>query len=438
MKKRKKIEGRIVTLLVLFLTLGLGYALLHQNLTITGTSKLSNSSWDIHFDNLNVSRGSVSLSNGDEAAEIDDTTKTDINYTVTLQQPGDFYEFTVDIENEGTIDGMIESFYSKLNGTDISATNPVPSHLTYSVTYDDGMPIEINNLYAANSTDTIRVRVEFKRDISSDQLPSTPESYSFSFGIVFVQSDGSATERQTRSFENDSWETIVSNVHNNTIPAYYTVGSTKTIEMDLNNDTEMETYTVRIANKLAPNICNTTGFSQTACGFVLEFTDIITKHSVNVTYDNDTVGTGNVGGWRSSAIRTYLNSTIYNALPSVIKNAIIDTTVVSGHGVTTGETNFTSTDKLYLLSTLEIYNEPALDTIDSTITRQLDYYANTDTTSSSHASAIKKYDGSDTFWWLRSACNNANNYFNVSNTVGGADNSAVTDNNGVSPAFRIR
>ena len=207
--------------------------------------------------------------------------------------------------------------------------------------------------------------------------------------------------------------------------------------MDIDQNGIDETYTVRIANRSNPNICNTEDFSKTACGFVLEFTEIITNHNINPNYDNDTIGTGNVGGWEHSSIRNYLNTTIYNALPSTIKNAVINTKVVSGHGVTTGEANFVTTDKLYLLSTQEIYNEPELDTVGPTLTRQLDFYANENTSAASHSSAIKKFDGANTFWWLRSACSNTNNYYNVSNTLGGADNSAVTDNNGVSPAFRI-
>ncbi|CDA59957.1 putative uncharacterized protein [Clostridium sp. CAG:524] len=71
--------------------------------------------------------------------------------------------------------------------------------------------------------------------------------------------------------------------------------------------------------------CSNTNFSQSACGFVLEFADIITTHKMN---DKRT----NVGGWPATSMRTFVNNDIYNAIPNEIKNAIIDTTVVSGHG----------------------------------------------------------------------------------------------------------
>ena len=64
----------------------------------------------------------------------------------------------------------------------------------------------------------------------------------------------------------------------------------------------------------------------------------------------------NVGGWPATSMRTFVNNDIYNAIPSEIKNAIIDTTVVSGHGAN-DTANFTSTDKLYLLAPKEIYTD---------------------------------------------------------------------------------
>ena len=75
-----------------------------------------------------------------------------------------------------------------------------------------------------------------------------------------------------------------------------------------------------------------------------------------------------VGGWPASEMRTYVNSDIYNVLPTTLKNAIIDTTVVSGHGDVAGETNFTSTDKLYLLSTKEVGFDVIYDSTAETIT----------------------------------------------------------------------
>ena len=107
-------------------------------------------------------------------------------------------------------------------------------------------------------------------------------------------------------------------------------------------------------------------------------------------------------------IRIYVNGTIYNALPSELQNVIATTTVVSGHGDTSGKANFTSSDKLYLLSTKEVWGKDGTsniiinDTAEAE-TRQLDYYKNNGVTTSNYSGAIKQYSGTNTIWWLRSA-----------------------------------
>jgi len=230
------------------------------------------------------------------------------------------------------------------------------------------------------------------------------------------------------SFVTDSWKTIIKAVRNNNI-SKYNVGDTKTVDLGTYG-----THTLRIANKSTPSECSTSGFSQSACGFVLEFADIITTHKMNDTNTN-------VGGWPATSMRTFVNTDIYNAIPSEIKNAIIDTTVVSGHGSTSGETNFTSTDKLYLLSTAEVWAQGSSNTISydtaRDLTRQLDYYKNLGTSTSNYSGAIKKNGTSDSYWWLRAARSTYTYYFlRVYNNGDWADNDAY-DTNGVAPAFRL-
>ena len=154
----------------------------------------------------------------------------------------------------------------------------------------------------------------------------------------------------------------------------------------------------------------------------------------------------NVGGWPASSMRTYVNTDIYNALPTELKNGIIDTPVVSGHGSTAGETNFTSTDKLYLLSTHEVWEDDdgntssGIDCYDTAYnnTRQLDYYEGLNVTTSSYSGAIKQRNGSNSWWWLRLAGSRytAGTFIAVS-YAGNWNNSSANYIGGVSPAFRI-
>ena len=173
--------------------------------------------------------------------------------------------------------------------------------------------------------------------------------------------------------------------------------------------------------------------------------------------DKTTIGLNSKGGWEYSDMRSYLNSTtyayenidysttgIYSSLPEVIKNAIIDTTVVSGHNKN-DTTNFTTTDKLYLLSTHEVWEDvdgntsSGIDYCDTAYnnTRQLDYYKGLNVTTSNHGSEIKKNGTSNSFWWLRSANSTGTLYFDTVGTYGDWSNATATNANGVSPAFRI-
>ncbi len=184
-QRRKNI---LVLLLVLFCSLGLGYALLRTNLSINGTSKIKGNTWDIHFDNLVVNTDSVELSTGDVAATIQSST-TEVSYTVTLNKPGDFYEFTVDAVNAGSVDGMIDSVTSKLNDESITT---LPSYLNYSVSYSDGVAILPNQYLKAGESETYKVRVEFKKDVENSELPSTNQTLSFDFSVVYIQADNNA------------------------------------------------------------------------------------------------------------------------------------------------------------------------------------------------------------------------------------------------------
>ena len=235
------------------------------------------------------------------------------------------------------------------------------------------------------------------------------------------------------SFATDSWKTIIKAVGNNNI-SKYNVGDTRTIDMGTYG-----THTLRIANKSKPSSCSKSGYSQTACGFVLEFADIITTYNMNPagTYKNVEYEYGwNKDGWPASAMRTFVNNDIYNSLPSDLRSGIVETTVVSGYG-SSDSANFTSTDKLYLLSPMEVWGDwtgmygSEVDRAKNQ-TRQLDYYSNLGVTYNNYNSAIKKHGTSQYFWWHRSA-----KYDNNIGFYGMRGNGYAYRDGGVSPAFRI-
>ena len=151
----------------------------------------------------------------------------------------------------------------------------------------------------------------------------------------------------------------------------------------------------------------------------------------------------NKDGWPASAMYKFLNdesdsSSIINLLPKKLKNVIKPTITVSGRGSEDTVEYFTSPDKLYLLSTAEVWSQGINSDTARDKTRQLDYYNSKGVTTSSKDGAIKKNsEGTDAWWWLRSAYSNNGNTFYFVYSNGDWIATGANRTLGVSPAFRI-
>ena len=327
--------------------------------------------------------------------------------------------------NLASLLGTSINAYVSVNGSDTKESS--------SCTFDSSNKINYVVTFMNEDDKTV---LESRKVSSGSALSSLPSS-----GRYYTKANANGTEYTTsstinddvmlyvmmepNSFSTDSWITISKAVKNNNI-SKYNVGDTKSVDMGTYG-----TRTLRIANTSTPSECSGTGFSQTACGFVIEFADVIFIHAMND--DNTTAG-----GWPATSMRTFINNDIYNTIPSEIKNAIIDTTIVSGHeyGVST---NYISIDKLYLLSTAEVWAQGSSNTINydtaRDVTRQLDYYKNLGVTTDNYNGAVKGYSE----WWLRSAISDYNysSYVYLVRANGSWGGSGADSTLGFAPAFRI-
>lgn len=143
----------------------------------------------------------------------------------------------------------------------------------------------------------------------------------------------------------------------------------------------------------------------------------------------------NGGGWHSSEMRSWLNNTVYRALPPKLRNLIsLSITLASAGNQSTTITQ--STDKLRLMSHAEVGFDvaasPYKDEIDARA-EQKTFLMYTDNTS-----RIKKtFNGTGTAqtWWLRSAdASSATNFRGVSNG-GSAASYSATNTYGVCVGF---
>ena len=188
-KRNQKITTGFV--IVSLLLIGVIYAILQANLQINGIAKIKSNSWDIHFDNVQINGNSVSLTQDDSAAAIDPNDTSKVDFSITLGVPGDFYEFTVDVVNAGSIDGMIGELIEEMviNGDTVSE---IPDYLNYTVKYDGGDPILVKHLLEAGQTLTYKVRLEFRTDL--EELPEAT-TISSTFGVEFIQADDTSIKK---------------------------------------------------------------------------------------------------------------------------------------------------------------------------------------------------------------------------------------------------
>ena len=415
---RVKNKKTHVFMLVLLLILGIGFAALAATLKINGTITIDSAKWDVHFENVEVAQGSVTATT---VPTSDDATTTEMTYAVNFTKPGDFYEFTVDMANDGTIDAMVNLVTNKVYSSDGETEKQLPAYLKSTVTYVDGVSILPNQLLAKQTSEKIKVRVEFRTDVDASELPSTNETTVFKFSSTFKQADETSCQRPT-TFANDSWETIACNVKQN--PASYAVGEEKELVID------NYTYHIRVINNTTPNECKNEDFSQTACGFVVEFKELLSS-----TYYMSGIQTS-IGGWPESDMRKYLNdksSGFYNKLVEKIGDIIIDTKVVSGHANEDNNSNHVSTDKLYIVSTKEVGLNVEYDSLKNE-TRILDFYLN----KPNSFREKKLITGNlSTYWWTRSPKSTTEYHYYYISYDGSYWEETASYSAGVSPTFRI-
>ena len=188
MKNNKKKTTIFVTLLIVIACLTVGYALLSTTLNIMGNTTVSGNTWNIHWANIHVSNGSTT-GNTQEATIIN---PTQVKFNVTLNEPGDYYEFTVDAVNEGTIDGMIDVISTNVYQSNGTTPTTLPPAITYTITYENGLDLERYQLLSANSSEKYKVRVEYRRNITNSELITTNQTYVVKVGITYIQADENA------------------------------------------------------------------------------------------------------------------------------------------------------------------------------------------------------------------------------------------------------
>ena len=218
----------------------------------TISNAANNTSWNLYFENIEISDGSVTAIS---EPTITDSSKSEITYSVNLNTPGEFYEFTVDVKNAGTLDAMV----SEINGNQL--TEKQKKFLLYEVKYLDGTEIKKYDKLKAGSTETLRIRLEFKKDITAEDLPTEATTLTLSINTCYVQADTNAKARNTVSVGGNTIGSKMSeitlgdyvDIGTSILPANTTIGNSEVVKEDWRVFNKDENGMTIILSKFLPN-----------------------------------------------------------------------------------------------------------------------------------------------------------------------------------------
>ena len=151
---RNKRKSRLFLLLsFILLSITIGFAAIATKLKVNGTTNIGKNTWNIYWDNVANQRGVTTATpviSNDSLHGIN----TAVTWTVTLDKPGDFYEFTVDAVNAGTIDASIGS----LNITPV-LTSEQQEYFEYKIKYkgDSSLDVQEGDVLSHGDTKTIEI-----------------------------------------------------------------------------------------------------------------------------------------------------------------------------------------------------------------------------------------------------------------------------------------
>ncbi len=186
-KERRTKALVVVVLLIVIAGLTVAFAALSTTLNINGTAYLDAAKWGIKFENLSepVKVGTATTTG---TAKIEETKSAEINgINVSLSTPGDKVTYTVDLVNEGTINAKIDKIEKA------TLTEEQQKYLTFKVTYKDGTEVREGDILSKGERKNLIITIEFIKDLTKEDLPTSTNTISLSYKLNFVQTDDNTT-----------------------------------------------------------------------------------------------------------------------------------------------------------------------------------------------------------------------------------------------------
>ena len=178
----------IVVLSVLLVIMSVGYAAYSVVLNITGSSTISASTWDVHFENIGagIAATGYTMATPSTAPTIS-ADKHDVTFAVTLNV-GEEYAFTVDAKNAGTIEAYLDTYNVVVDGTTYNSNRWNNNYLSYAAVWTDtGVSFAQGDTLAAGASKNVTVTVRYEQPENSSDLPSTDATHTFVVHLNWIQ-----------------------------------------------------------------------------------------------------------------------------------------------------------------------------------------------------------------------------------------------------------
>lgn len=189
-KKRDTQTLIIVGLIAVILCMSIGFAVYARTLNINGTVNVKGSQWSVHY-------VANSYNEKDYSVEADNVSlnSTTLTYSVDLPQPGDTYEFYIDVINDGTLRAQLDSVVTtqltqeQAQYMSIEMTyNPDKNSSTYE-DFGNGNKVLTNPIVLdPNKQARLNVKIQYKYDVEADVLPEEDATINFATTLNYSQS----------------------------------------------------------------------------------------------------------------------------------------------------------------------------------------------------------------------------------------------------------
>ena len=210
---------------------------------------------------------------------------------------------------------------------------------------------------------------------------------------------------------NFTWEQIDYISENGLVSDYFNIGDTKNVTIG------SATYVVEIVGFSNDDKADGSGKAGLTFGL---------KDCLNTAYQMNGSNT-NAGGWGSCALRATLRGDIWNQLPSDLRGVIKEVTKKASAG-NSSSTISSYTDTLFLFAEKEIFGSTKYS-----VNGEGTQYARFTTSDT----RIKKFNGSASYWWLRSPRSGITGFFCAMSSDGKASYGGASDLNGVAFGFCV-